>query len=145
MEPEEVTTPNLPNASKLREHCMRMFTMLGVQFIAGVGLATIADVNPDAKEQSLLHNIFLLMHVLIALGLLIGAIRLFVAVQGVKQKPWNWVGISGLGSIIVALGGGVLTITGPWNEVFAFIMGLGYIGAVTAYVFGLISLPTKSK
>lgn len=130
-------TPVLDDSNKLKKNFIGMHSGLALQFVAGLVLATLADYNPDATEQSMAHNVFLGIHTVLGFLLLIGATQILVRTTKRPGRRWTAIGWIGLGNIITALASGVLVIVGPWHEFFAFTMGLGFIAALMVYAYGL--------
>lgn len=111
---------------------------LVLQFVLGLALGTLAPYDATSNElPSPLHNVLLIAHVLVSFVLLIGSVVIMVRATKRPGRRWTIIGWLGLGSIIAALAGGVLTITTPWSDFFTFIMGLGFIAALVVYAYGL--------
>jgi len=111
---------------------------LVLEFVLGLAMGTIAPYDAASNElPSPLHNGLLVAHVVVAFALLIGAVLIMVHATKRPGRRWTIIGWSGLGCVIAALAGGVLTITTPWSDFFIFIMGLGFIIALVMYAYGL--------
>ncbi|HSW81553.1 MAG TPA: hypothetical protein VLG40_04095 [Candidatus Saccharimonas sp.] len=123
---------------------------LVLQFLLGLALGTLAPYDATSNElPSPQHNVLLIAHIVVAFGLLINAVLIMVRATKQPGRRWTVIGWAGLGSVIVALAGGVLTITTVWSEFFTFVMGLGFIVALVIYAYALTSarsaLPRSTK
>jgi uncharacterized membrane protein YfcA len=103
---------------------------LVVEFLLGVLLVTVADTNDQATQQSLAHNVILGLHVLIAVGLLVGSIAQALP----KQEAWRRRRLMlAAGCIIGAFLGGVWAVSLPGADWGVLVMALGFMAALLVY------------
>lgn len=105
---------------------------LAAQFLLGLALATIADYNASTHTGNhAIHQIVLTLHMLVAVGLIVGSIGLVIAVR--KQAPkFGGLAWTGLVSLLVAAAAGLarLSVDGEW---LSFLMGAGFVVAFGVY------------
>jgi hypothetical protein len=116
----------------LERQLQGMLGGLSAQFLLGLALATIADYNSSTHiGNHAVHQIILLLHMLIALGLIVGSIGVVRAVR--RQVPkFGGLALTGLVAILVATVSGLvrLFVDGEW---LTFLMGAGFVLAVGAH------------
>jgi quinol-cytochrome oxidoreductase complex cytochrome b subunit len=152
------------NQSKIRGQALGLLSMLAIQFILGMILnlyVKLPKVHPGTTGNFFsraVHSfgwavtngagIALLLHVIIAAGLLLGSLTLVFRAAAARSKPWLAVSIVGALAIITALTNG-LAFIGYDNDTASFIMAIGFITATVAYTTGLaysvMQLPAKSQ
>jgi hypothetical protein len=77
-------------------------------------------------------GLVLVLHILVAIGLLIGSLILVARSYVVKSRPWIIASIVGALGVIAALTNG-LAFIGNNNDVNSFVMAIGFMVAATAY------------
>jgi hypothetical protein len=103
--------------------------MLVVQFLAGMALNLIGSPTSSVGKTS--ETLLLILHAVIAVGLVVGAIRIAIAAA---PSPRNMkIARAAAVAIGVALIGGVLTLVGPLSELWSYIMSIGFIAAFVLY------------
>ena len=105
---------------------------LSTQFLLGLALATVADYDPDTHTGNhAAHQTLLVLHIVVAVGILIGSIVLVAAVK--KQAP-RLLGMTsvGLAAILVSIGTGMARLSVD-NEWLTFLMGAGFVVAIGVY------------
>jgi hypothetical protein len=124
------------NDSKLRGQSIALLSMLGIQFILGMILNLFIKLPKDSSGlgTAIKHGggIVLVLHILIAVGLLIGSITLIARAFSSKNRYGIIASITGAIGIIAALTNGFAFI-GSDSDVNSFIMAIGFMLAVTAY------------
>jgi hypothetical protein len=122
--------------------------MLVVQFILGMILDLFVELpkahagtSGDFISRSL-HGfiwavssgggIVLTLHAIVAIGLVLGSIRLIVRAAALQSKSWLVISVVGALGIFVALTNG-LAFIGYSNDVNSFVMAMGFITAAVAY------------
>jgi divalent metal cation (Fe/Co/Zn/Cd) transporter len=128
------------NNTKLRGQSIGLLSMLGIQFILGMILNLFIKLpdNPKGLGSAIKHGggVVLVLHVLIAIGLLIGSISLIARAYAARSKPWLIASIIGALGIIAALTNG-FAFVGNNNDVNSFVMALGFLVAATSYSVAL--------
>lgn len=147
--------------AKLKQQCIGLLNMLALQFILGMILnlfVTLPNKHPGQSGNYFIrssHNfawaislgggVTLFLHVLVAIGLLLGSIAFVVRAVKAHSKLWIWVSGIGLIGILTAFSHG-LAFLDYNNDVESFIMAMGYIVATVAYVTGIFTeLQLKAK
>lgn len=130
------------NNNPLRQRARSALIMLTAQFVLGmavnlIGLPSEAD-TPFAKISS---TIFLDLHMLIALGLLIGAVLAIKnsITQKSKFKNLVWIGAA---SVVISTIGGMLTMGTTGKEWWSYLMAIGFISAFISY--GMLYMRTQA-
>jgi hypothetical protein len=104
--------------------------MLTLQFLLGMAVNLLGE--PEAGAGQVLRGIFLGLHVLVAVGMLVGAglVMMLAVKAGGKILRTARVASAGVG---IAVLGGILTLTGPWNDLWSYLMALGFLAAFVFY------------
>jgi hypothetical protein len=126
--------------------------MLSVQFILGMILnlfVTLPKTHPGQTGNYFnraVHGfgwaitngagIALLLHVIVAIGLLLGSLSLVVRTIYAKSGYWITISVIGALGVIVALTNG-LAFIGYNSDATSFVMAMGFIAAAIAYSTGL--------
>jgi uncharacterized membrane protein YhaH (DUF805 family) len=133
--------------SKLRGQSIGLLSMLGIQFILGIILNLFVELPKNASLSTAIKHggIVLILHVLVALGLLFGSIGLVVRAYYAKNRPWLTASIFGALGVIAALTNGFAFI-GSSNDVNSFIMAIGFMVAAAAYstILSFAAQPAKT-
>jgi len=118
----------------LRRQSLGLLTMLSVQFILGMILNLFVELPKNASLGSTLSHggIVLALHILVAIGLLLGSITLIFRSATAHSKSWLIASIIGALSIFVALTNGLAFIFNN-DDVTSFIMAIGFIVAAAVY------------
>lgn len=116
----------------LEQRLQGMLGMLSTQFLLGLALATVGDYDTATHTGNhAVHQILLILHVLVAIGILAGSIQLLVAAgkQAQKFTALAWVGLV---AVLVSIASGLvrLRVDAEW---LTFVMGTGFIVAVGVY------------
>lgn len=140
--------------TKLRHQGIGLLNGLALQFILGMILNMF--VNIPSKHPGQTGNYFvrsghslswaitlgggvtLFLHVIIAIGLLLGSTAFIIRATIAHSKLWLWVSSIGFIGIITAFSHGLAFL--DFNkDVDSFIMAMGYIVATVAYVTGIFA------
>jgi len=123
---------------KLRKFVQGMIIMLGFQFLFGMAfnLWGVLPKEETATEKSpAFAQMALAAHGLLALGILtVSLLILGIAFNGKKEDVKKF-SILGFISILVAFGGGVMTliINPEQAQIASFIMSLGFLSSFISY------------
>jgi hypothetical protein len=122
------------DTSKLRSQSLGLLTMLSIQFILGMVLNLFVELPKNASVGSILSHggVVLVLHILVAVGLLLGSLALIFRASAAHSKSWLIASIIGALGVFVALTNGLAFIFND-DDVTSFIMALGFIVAATAY------------
>ena len=104
---------------------------LAVQFLLGVAVGLIGLPSQARGGAQTASTVFLAAHVVIALGLAVGAILVIRATAGLPDQSRR-LAILGTAAIAAAIAAGVLTMTTRSNW-WSYGMALGFIAALLAY------------
>lgn len=147
--------------TKLKHQAIGLLNGLALQFILGMILNMFVSLPAKHPGQSgnyfvrsghsfgwaitLGGGVTLFLHVIIAIGLLLGSAAFIVRAAKAHSKLWLWVSSIGFVGIITAFSHGLAFLDFN-NDVDSFIMAMGYIVATIAYVSGIFTeLQAKSK
>lgn len=124
--------PDQATAERLRGRAVRQVGMLTAQFILGMAVNLIGvPGEAPAGLANIATTVFLALHVLIAIGLVVGAI--FTYRQALPLgSPHSRLALWGMISVVVTFVAGVLTMisnAAGWS----FLMALGFIVAFLIY------------
>jgi hypothetical protein len=111
---------------------------LAVQFVLGVSLTTLVNYNPD--KHSTAQTALLVLHIIVAIGILIG-----VTVRFVLAMRWHSLQIPsaiGLLASLAAFACGVVA-TKNGNAVAVFLMAIGFLIAFAAYGYSLGKITSR--
>jgi hypothetical protein len=104
---------------------------LMVQFLLGMVIYLIGLPSRLKGEAHTASIVFVILHVLLAVGLAAGAAGIIRATAGAPD--WRrWLARSGAGAIGAALAAGVLTLVTS-NGWWSFVMAAGFTAALVAY------------
>jgi uncharacterized membrane protein YhaH (DUF805 family) len=123
------------NTSKLRGQTLGLLTMLGIQFILGIVLNLFVKLPENATLGSAIKHgggVVLVLHILVAIGLLIGSLTLAFRSYAERSRSWIIASIIGALGVIAALTNGFAFVNND-NDVNSFVMALGFIVAASAY------------
>ncbi len=124
----------LTEASKvaLERRLQGMLGGLAAQFLLGLALATVADYNASTHTGNhTAHQIVLLLHMLVAVGLIVGSIALVAAIRK-QASNVGWLAWTGLAALLISAAAGMarLSVDGEW---LSFLMGAGFVVAFGVY------------
>ncbi len=106
---------------------------MSAEFLLGLALATVADYDAEAHTGNhVVHQAVLGLHVLLALGILVGATMLVVMTKKLLPKQFG-AAVVGLVAVLVAIVCGMATLAVDSHEWFTFGMGTGFIVAIGVY------------
>lgn len=147
------------NEARLRRQSISLLSMLGVQFVLGMILnlfVTLPIARPGTSGTywarawhgivwSLSNGggIALLLHVLVAIGLLIGSILLVARAYRARNGSWEAMSTIGFIGISAALTNG-LAFLGYNQATSSFVMAMGFMVAATAYSIGTTFVVPKT-
>jgi lysylphosphatidylglycerol synthetase-like protein (DUF2156 family) len=124
------------NEAKLRSQSLGLLSMLGLQFILGMILNLFIKLpkGSNSLTTTIKHGggLVLVLHILVAIGLLIGSLILVARSYAAKSRSWIIASIVGTLGVIAALTNG-LAFIGNSNDVNSFVMAIGFMVAATAY------------
>jgi hypothetical protein len=147
--------------TKLKHQSIGLLNGLALQFILGMMLnlfTTLPNKHPGQTGNYFVRSghsfgwaitlgggLTLFLHVIVAIGLLLGSTAFVVRAAKAHSKLWLWVSSIGLIGILTAFSHGLAFLDFN-NDVESFIMAMGYIVATVAYVTGIfIELQLQSK
>lgn len=110
--------------------------MLVTQFLLGMGVNLIGD--PSGGLARATKGVLLGLHVLVAIGLVVGAFQIASLTRDLPA--FNRLARGGGASIGLALLGGILNLTLK-NDWWSFLMAIGFIAAVV--IFGLLYVKSR--
>jgi hypothetical protein len=137
---------------KLRGQALGLLSMLAVQFILGMILnlfVQLPKTHPGISGGYLSRSIHgfgwaitigggiaLFLHVIVAIGLLLGSFSLLVRAAAAKSGSWLLTSIIGALGVLAALTNG-LAFLGYNSDVNSFVMAVGFIVAAVSYTTAL--------
>ncbi|WP_426517083.1 hypothetical protein ACPPVQ_19630 [Diaminobutyricibacter sp. McL0618] len=115
-------------AESLRRRSREALSALAVMFLLGMAMNLIGE--PKGTFVIVVDTIFTILHILIAIGLIVVAVRALLAARkaGLGQRLALW----GLIVIIIAFLAGVGTIISG-NEWASYVMAVGFLVAAAIY------------
>lgn len=135
------TTQAKDSRAKLEHSARHIIMMLTIQFLLGMAVSLIGPPKEASGGAKIATTVFLALHVLIAIGLVIGAVMAFSAAKklGSGFKRLASFASASIGATFVA---GVLTmITG--NNWWSYLMAAGFITSLLLY--GAIVVRAKTS
>lgn len=116
---------------KLRDRARGQILMLSAQFLLGMGVNLIGLPGDTSGAAKTTTQILLGLHVLISLGLLVGAgISLSLARKaGEPFVRFAWIGATGIAITVTA---GILT-TATKSNWWSYLMALGFMASLLLY------------
>jgi hypothetical protein len=120
------------NSAVIEKGLQGMLSGLSLQFVLGLALATVATYDSDTHVGNrALYQLFLLLHILVGLGLLVGSTALIVTAR-TRAPKLTGRAVVGLCAILVSVVTGLarMSINGEW---LTFLMGAGFIVAISLY------------
>jgi len=115
------------NLAELRGRVRAQVAMLVSIFLLGMAVALIGD--RAATWAKVLKGILLGLHVLVAIGLIVGGILAFRIALRLGGKLARTARVAGMG-VGVGVIGGILTLTPPWGDLWSYLMAVGFIVAL---------------
>ena len=115
-------------AENLRRRSREALSALAVLFLLGMGANLIGE--PSGTFAIVVNTIIIILHILIAIGLVVVSIRLLLAARaaGLGQRLALW----GLIGVIVAFLAGVGTVISG-NGWASYVMAVGFLVAAALY------------
>ncbi|MBX4199427.1 hypothetical protein KW789_00855 [Candidatus Saccharibacteria bacterium] len=150
------------NEMRLHRQSLGLLLMLIVQFVLGMVLDLFVELPKNHAGTSgdfisrAWHGfiwavssgggIVLTLHVIVAIGLILGSIGLVIRAAILRNRFWLAISIVGALGIFVALTNG-LAFIGYGNDVNSFVMAMGFIVAAVAYspALSVAENPFKSR
>jgi hypothetical protein len=127
-----MSTINQKQVTFTRRQLMGLMTALAVEFILGITLTSLINYQPN--KHSTVQNVFLVLHIIVALGILIGSIM-----RTVFAYKWKWLRVPstiGLVSVLGALFAGSSAANNA-NNVGVFLMALFFLIAFAVYGYSM--------
>lgn len=121
---------NTEITAKLRERARGQIIMLVAQFLLGMGVNLIGLPDETSGGAKKATQIFLGLHVLISLGLLIGAI--LCVVFAIKAGVFKKLAQAGAAGVVITITAGVLTMATGSNW-WSYLMAVGFMASLLAY------------
>ncbi|HUB94211.1 MAG TPA: hypothetical protein VMB52_06945 [Verrucomicrobiae bacterium] len=122
-----------------RRQLMGLMAALAIEFVLGITLTSLINYQPN--KHSTVQNVFLILHIVVALGILVGGImRLLLAYK------WQWLRIPsaiGLLSILGALFAGSVAANNG-SDVGVFLMALFFLIAFASYGYSMGAVNTMT-
>ncbi len=119
---------------------------LMVQFILGILSNLYVSFPQKAKEQALWEfawkQIPLALHIILGILLLIGSIVFVIRSLTAKNSRWIMVSIIGALSILISGFAGAQFVS-TQNDLYSFIMSIGFITALFSYMYGVYADNSK--
>jgi hypothetical protein len=109
-----------------------MVGVLAVEFVLGVTLGTFWAYDPTAAMQSQAVTTVLDIHMLLALGLLVGSISAIIGAAKAKS-PKLTASVIGLLCILGATAGGELVVHSAHQNLGVFLMAIFFLAALLTY------------
>jgi hypothetical protein len=137
MSADDTSHTRSPSQS-LKSNARGQLLMLLVQFLAGMAVNLIGMPSETRGFPRFATSVLLALHVLVAIGLLVGAIRAIPQCSRI-EAPATGLAWWGLTAVVVTFAAGVLTLTmstgtGWWS----YVMAAGAAGSLLVY--GLLYL-----
>jgi hypothetical protein len=115
----------------VRPLAIRQVMMLAAQFLLGMAVALIGQPSETTGTAHTASNVLLGAHVLVAIGILIAAVRTVLVARASDEgarRPAQW------GAVMVGLtfAAGVLTMITKSNW-WSYAMAVGFIGSLLLY------------
>lgn len=133
------TAPTIPS-SKLRTQAFGLLTGLSLQFLLGMYAALFVQFPENAHEGQLWKfawtQVPIAAHIIIGLGLLIGAIGLLIRSIKQKNKKWSITASIGAIAILIAIMSGARFIPTQQN-ILSYVMSIAFILAMLIYSWGI--------
>jgi uncharacterized protein YacL len=122
-----------------RRQLMGLMAALAIEFILGITLTTLINYQPN--KHSTVQNVFLVLHIIVALGILIGSI-----VRVILAYKWRWLRVPSAVGILSVLGalfaGSAAANSG--NNVGVFLMALFFLFAFAVYGYSIGEVRTMT-
>lgn len=120
-------------AGALTKRLQAILGVMSAQFLLGLALATVADYDASTHTGNhAIHQFVLGLHMLLALGLVIGSIAILAAARKFVQQQIV-PAVVGLIAILVSVVCGIGTLMFDSHEWYTFFMGAGFIVAISIY------------
>ena len=126
--PFAAPSPAPSAADSLRRRSREALTALAVQFLLGMAANLIGE--PKGTFAIVVDTIIVILHILVAIGLVVVSIRLLLAARkaGVGQRLAVW----GLVVIVITFLAGVGTMA-TGSEWASYVMAAGFLAAAAIY------------
>jgi hypothetical protein len=110
----------------------RQFGLLTLQFLLGMAVNLIGLPDEVHGVAKTLTTSLLVLHVVVALGLLVGAIQIARAAAS-SEAPLAKLARVGGAAIGASILGGILTLSAPWSNLWSYLMAVSFIAAFAVY------------
>lgn len=126
--PSAASRPTPSPAESLRRRSREALSALALQFLLGMAANLIGE--PKGTFAIVVDTIIVILHILVAIGLVVVSIRLLLAARkaGVGQRLALW----GLIVMVITFLAGVGTIA-TGNEWASYVMAVGFLVAAALY------------
>jgi hypothetical protein len=130
MSTAESSTGKSP-ALALRSNARGQLAMLIAQILFGMAVNLIGSPSEAGGAGKIATSIFLGLHVLVAIGLIVGAIRAIPQAAKIGASERNLAWISGV-VVLITFAAGVLTLTSGSNW-WSYLMAAGASATIVTY------------
>ncbi len=124
----------------LKEHAEGLLGLLGVEFLLGVWAGLFVKFPEDSSSSQLWDFSFsqwsVFLHAILGALLVVGAISLVISAHKQQKRTWKIAGWTGLVFMLIALGSGERFVS-TQNDWYTFLMSVGFVGVMAAYIWGL--------
>lgn len=121
-------------------HTLGLIGTLILQFLFGMFTALFVSFPEGVSEKQVWkfagQQIPIVIHMLLGLLILLGAIALVVRVIMMKDKNWIWTSVIGLVGVLVADITGILFVA-QQNDMYSYAMAVAFIVSLVAYFWGV--------
>jgi hypothetical protein len=126
---------------KLGRRSRAQLGMLIAQFLLGMGVNLIGQPSEATGAAKVVTTVALALHVLIAVGLIVGAILTvrLAASAGAELRRQSWIGLT-LVAITTAAGVLTMALNSNW---WSYLMAVGFIASLVVY--GNLYVRSKSR
>ncbi len=130
------------SSTKLKKQGLGMIIGLTIQYLLGM-ITNIFVKFPENQQSDQLwefarKQIPVVLHSIIGLLLLIGSLALLIQAIRYKNKRWtSTASIALIGVIAAGVGGAIFIPT--QNNIYSFIMAVGFLVPLLAYIWGIYS------
>ena len=138
MSETQKTTVQAPSASRMdmRREARRQLVGLSAQFLLGMAVNLIGQPSETTGAAHAVSTVLLGLHVVVATGLVFGAVMVIRAARGGGDRPRQ---LARSGAVLIGLTviAGVMTVITK-NNWWSYAMAAGFIASVLLYVSLLV-------
>ncbi len=126
----------------LTRSAIGLIIALILQYVLGM-INNLFVTFPETNEISrlwifALTNVTEVLHIIIGVGLLLGATSLIIRAMRAKQRTWVIVSATGLAGIVISIFGGALFVT-TQADAYSLVMSYAFLVSLIAYGWGLFA------